>query len=42
MWYLINEDGERFRTVENEKEAEKAVKNGECVDYVYSNTFYFC
>lgn len=42
MWYLINESGERFRTVASEKEAQRAVKAGECVDYCYSNTFYFC
>lgn len=35
MWYLINENGERFKAVANEKEAEKAVKNGECVDYFH-------
>lgn len=42
MWYLINENGERFKAVANEKEAQQAVKAGEPVDYVFSNVFYFC
>lgn len=42
MWYLINENGERFKAVANEKEAQQMVKAGECVDYVFSNVFYFC
>lgn len=38
MWYLINQNGERCKTVENETEAIKECNNDSWyIGYVYSN-----